>query len=106
MRVTHQYEQALLSRTVSLELDETERFEVAVKRVRDDPQRMMVLGVRLTWQQVGTAEPTFHTKWSVEARTIRKDGKLGAGKSLGDWRMDEPELVTRLLADLAPEWFQ
>lgn len=106
MKVVSEHERAVRSRSVGLELDEGERFEVAVPRYRQQPQRMLVTHLHLTWQQSGTEDPYFSTKWSVTAQNIRKDSSLGASRSLSDWQIGQPDLVTQALADLKPEWFE
>lgn len=69
---------------------------------------MLVTHLNLTWQVADgvTDDARFSTKWSITAANIRKDSSLGASRSLSDWQIDQPDLVTQALADLKPEWFE
>lgn len=108
MKVVSEHERAVRYRNVRLELDEHERFEVAVPRYRQEPQRMLVTHLYLTWEVKDwlTDDEDFSMKWSITAANIRKDSSLGASKSITDWQIDQPDLVTQALADLKPEWFE
>lgn len=86
------------SRRMRLELDETEQFEVEV-----NGRRAKVVEVTLRWTR---SDHRQHATWSLQAINIRKDGSLGAARWLQTWDVEQPEIVTRVLSDLAPEWFE
>ena len=64
MKVVSEHERAVRSRSVGLELDEGERFEVAVPRYRQEQQRWM-------WNEVGGRRIGVTARWGGWAWSLR-----------------------------------
>ena len=90
------------TRNMTLELDESEQFDLTVRG-----RPVWVTGMALRWTRFVTVRASRTTTWSLRVVNIRKDGSHGASRSVTSWDvLDCPEIVTQALADLAPEWFE
>lgn len=97
------------TQTMHLDLDEPEQFEVPVQRHHRARRWVHVDGVHVSWSTYTEhdGEQGSSVLWALVGNIVREDGSMGAQVRVPGAYLDPPpETVTKVVADLAPGWFE